>query len=382
MAFIAVVMPLTIIVIQRSNVHDAGGAPESLIVSVDVLLMVTALTGVYGCLLLRAGLGGGWPRFRDALIVLFPPAAVWVLTLWLPGAAATGAFPLWMAMNILLPLLDRTGRRVGLLLAAALYAVHWWLGAQFTGVNDGSPFLVSLMIFAAMCPLLFMLSIWWWDIMVQLDVARRDAAQLAVARERLRFASDLHDIQGHHLQVIALKAELAERLLDRDPQAARENIHEVRILARTALEETRSIVRDLRVVSLVDELANARDVLEASGARTTVRTVDVAEPAVRTLLGLAVREAATNILRHSTATAVTITLVRRAGELVLRVENDGALGAGGTGPASGTGLDGLHRRFAASGGTVTGGHDDGRFVLEARLPAAAVTMPANHQEDR
>jgi two-component system sensor histidine kinase DesK len=206
MAFFSLFLPLTFLAVQRSLVRSAGGAPDALVTAVDVAFVAAALTSAYGCYLLRTGLGSGGPKLRDAVIVLGPPALAWVLTLWPPGAAMTGAFPLWMAMNILLPLLDRTGRRVGLLLAAALYAVHWWLGAQFTGVNDGSPFLVSLMIFAAMCPLLFMLSIWWWDIMVQLDVARRDAAQLAVARERLRFASDLHDIQGHHLQVIALKA--------------------------------------------------------------------------------------------------------------------------------------------------------------------------------
>jgi two-component system sensor histidine kinase DesK len=348
---------------------------------VDVGFVAAALTSAYGCHLLRTGLGSGGPKLRDAVIVLGPPALAWVLTLWLPGAAMTGAFPLWMAMNIVLPVRGRTGRRLALAVGVVLYAVHWWLGVQLHGGQD-NPYLVSLLIFAVLCPLLFLLSTWWWDVVVKLDGARRDAAQLAVARERLRFASDLHDIQGHHLQVIALKAELAERLLDRDRQAARENIHAVRTLARTALEETRSLVRALREVSFEEELANARDVLEASGAGTTVRTVPVTDPSARTLLGLAVREAATNILRHSTATSVTIALARRAGDLVLRVENDGAVGREDDGPASGTGLAGLHRRFAAAGGAVTGGYDDGRFILEARLPAAVVTTLTEGREDR
>ncbi|MFB9072003.1 sensor histidine kinase [Citricoccus parietis] len=227
--------------------------------------------------------------------------------------------------------------------------------------------------------------------MVELDVARRDAAQLAVARERLRFASDLHDIQGHHLQVIALKAELAERLMGAgQPDAAAANIHEVRTIARTALEETRSLVRNLREVSLEEEIANAKDVLEASGATVTIRGVLVEDPAVRTLLGLAVREGATNILRHVAATKVSITLESIDDGLRLAMVNDGveapaghdgsdvndeagapgghgARGVGG--PASGTGLSGLNRRFASSGGSVTGRYDDGAFVLEARLPA-------------
>lgn len=254
--------------------------------------------------------------------------------------------------------------------------------------------------------------------MVQLDAARRDAGQLAVARERLRFASDLHDIQGHHLQVIALKAELAERLLDRsrpsgevadsgsaagpDPghalTAARENVHEIRSLARTALEETRSLVRDLRAVSFEEELANAKDVLEAAGADTSLRLgTIVEEPAARALLGLAIREAATNILRHSTASHVVVTLKRVAGAYALVIENDGAASsrtgeglseparpdpdaADGSGP--GTGLAGLDRRFEAHGGTVTGTLDGDRFTLAAHLPfaAGAVAVPGAHTE--
>src|SRR5690606_17627844 len=171
----------------------------------------------------------------------------------------------------------------------------------------------------------FLLSAWWWDVVVRLDGARRDAGQLAVARERRRFASDLHDIQGHHLQVIALKAELAERLPDRDPVTAREHGHEERRLARTALEETRAFVRDLRQASLEEELANAQDVLRAAGAATSLRAVEVEDAAARTLFGLAVREAATNVLRHSEAATVTITLEHRAEETVLTVRNDGAV---------------------------------------------------------
>jgi two-component system sensor histidine kinase DesK len=244
----------------------------------------------------------------------------------------------------------------------------------------------ALVFFIVFVPVVFLFSVWWWNIVVQLDVARRDAAQLAVARERLRFASDLHDIQGHHLQVIALKAELAERLMGAgQPDAAAANIHEVRTIARTALEETRSLVRNLREVSLEEEIANAKDVLEASGATVAMRGVLVEDLAVRTLLGLAVREGATNILRHATsATKVSITLEDTDGGLRLAMVNDGVErpvgggaeapggpGAPGVGePASGTGLCGLNRRFASSGGAVTGRYDDGAFVLEARLPAA------------
>src|SRR5690606_35384605 len=128
-------------------------------------------------------------------------------------------------------------------------------------------------------------------------------------RERLRFAADLHDIQGHHLQVIALKSELAERLLDTNPDAAREHIHETRTIARQALEETRSLVYGYRDVALADELENAREVLAAAGARCELDIGVLPDDAeARRTLALVVREATTNILRHSAATKAWIRL--------------------------------------------------------------------------
>ncbi|MFC3276308.1 GNAT family N-acetyltransferase, partial [Agromyces mediolanus] len=121
-------------------------------------------------------------------------------------------------------------------------------------------------------------------------------------QERLRFASDLHDIQGHHLQVISLKSELAERLLERDPERARALVHEVRLIAKEALEETRSLVAGYRQVAFDEELENAREVLAASGAVCTLRLGPVPSGhEVQRALGSVVREATTNILRHSEA---------------------------------------------------------------------------------
>lgn len=372
---------------------EAGGRSSWVVVTAAVLTALSGLTQAICSWLVRRGMGTGWPRPWATVLLLAPPLVVWVLTLWLPGGAVPGGAPLWIAANILGVLVRGMARRLVLAVGLGLLAVHWWAGAQLTGVavptEAAAEQLPPLVFFILFVPMVFLFSAWWWNIVVQMDAARRDAAQLAVARERLRFASDLHDIQGHHLQVIALKAELAERLLGAGQlEAAGANIHEVRTLARTALEETRSLVRDLREISLEEEIANARDVLEASGATVRLRGIHVQDPAARTLLGLAVREGATNILRHAPeATEVSIELA--AGDAAgdagpgggqrLVITNDGVEGPepdeagagapGATGPASGTGLSGLNRRFAASGGTVTGGHDAGTFVLEAWLPA-------------
>lgn len=377
---------------QLALLHlEAGGRFSWVMVTAVVLTALSGLTQSLCTWLVRHGMGAGWPHPWATVLLLAPPVVVWALTLWLPGGAAPGGVPLWISSNILAILVRGMTRRLVLTAGLGLLAVHWWAGAQLTGVvvptEAAAEQLPPLVFFVLFVPVVFLFSAWWWNIVVQMDAARRDAAQLAVARERLRFASDLHDIQGHHLQVIALKAELAERLLGAGkPDEAGANIHEVRTLARTALEETRSLVRDLREISLEEEIANARDVLEASGATVRLIAIHVQDPAARTLLGLAVREGATNILRHApAATEVSIVLeatghgASAAGGQRLVMTNDGAedpeaaeSAAGApeaTGPASGTGLSGLNRRFAASGGTVTGGHDDGTFVLEAWLPA-------------
>ncbi|GAA1129730.1 hypothetical protein GCM10009670_23010 [Citricoccus alkalitolerans] len=389
MAFIAVAMLLFFHL-------EAGGRHGWLVVVSALLIAISGLTQSICSWLIRNGMGAGWPRPWATALLLGPAGLAWVLTLWLPGGAVPGGISLWIAANILAILVRGVTRRVVIGAGLALIAAHWWAGQLITGVavpsEEAAQQMPSLVFFTVFVPVVFLFSAWWWNIVVQLDVARRDAAQLAVARERLRFASDLHDIQGHHLQVIALKAELAERLMGAgQPDAAAENIHEVRTIARTALEDTRSLVRNLREVSLEEEIANAKDVLEASGATVSIRGVHVEDPAVRTLLGLAVREGATNILRHAaTATKVSIILEDADGVLRLAMVNDGVErltgevggdsheGAGlpgvpGThgagGPASGTGLSGLNRRFASSGGSVTGRYGDGSFILEARLPA-------------
>lgn len=221
--------------------------------------------------------------------------------------------------------------------------------------------------------------------MLRLEEARRQAGDLAVTRERLRFAADLHDVQGHHLQVIALKAELAERLLARGrAEEAGRALAEVRGIAADALGETRALVRDLRAVSLADELANAADVLAAAGADVQVRVDPAAETipgAAGRALGLAVREATTNVLRHARPHRVDVVLEPDGAHAVrLTVRNDGVPAPGDVGPeggATGTGLVALADRAAALGGRAETVHEGGRFTLTVTVPREAA-----REEDR
>lgn len=227
-----------------------------------------------------------------------------------------------------------------------------------------------------------------WQVAARLDDARRLAGQLAVADERLRFAADLHDIQGHHLQVIALKSELAARLAEADPDRAAEQMREVQQLAGDALRETRALVQGYRRTTLDAEIANASKVLSAAGVAVRADVdADLAASlpqAPRSLLGLVVREATTNLLRHSRATRAAFVLVPDGAGARLTIDNDGArggagqddgagrttgtAGAAGTGGAGdGTGLVSLAERLHTVGGHLTWADDGDRFVVTATV---------------
>lgn len=208
------------------------------------------------------------------------------------------------------------------------------------------------------------------------EVARLAAAD-AVIEERLRFARDLHDLLGHSLSVIALKAELARRLLDDGGGRARAQaeVGDLEQIARRALDEVREAVSGYRARSLDGELEHAVAALEAAGVAVTTRNARPALPRdVDDLLAWVVREATTNILRHSQARRAEIAL--SAGDGVARLEmcNDGVIWGGG--PASsgdatggGSGLIGLRERVAAAGGQLTATSDAGRwFRVVAVVP--------------
>ncbi|MBB4967095.1 sensor histidine kinase [Saccharothrix violaceirubra] len=202
--------------------------------------------------------------------------------------------------------------------------------------------------------------LWFWDVVLRLEKARETERALAVAEERLRFAADLHDIQGHHLQAIALKAELAERLAGRDDEQARRHARDAADLARTALRETRDVVQGYRRASLGTEITNAVGVLRAAGIDAEV-TGDAAAvpPPLQPLFGALVREGTTNVLRHSRARRCRLEIVVVDGRVDVRLGNDGA-GAPGE---PGAGIAGLRERFAAVGGRIEVEADGEDFTL-------------------
>jgi len=196
--------------------------------------------------------------------------------------------------------------------------------------------------------------------------ARAELAEMAVAEERLRFARDLHDLLGHDLSLIALKAELARRLLPTRQDDAAAELEQIRDLTRTALTQVREAVGGYRQPTLPSELAGARVALEAAGIELRVDAPDEPlDPDVESVLAWAVREGATNAIRHSGARHAEITLRRG----VLEIADDGP-GAPPPDPG-GNGLTGLRERAQAVGGTVeAGAGPGGGFRLVVRVPPA------------
>jgi two-component system, NarL family, sensor histidine kinase DesK len=199
----------------------------------------------------------------------------------------------------------------------------------------------------------------------ELWAARDELARSAVAEERLRFARDLHDLLGHSLSLIALKSELAGRLAERDPARARAEMADVEATARQALAEVREAVSGYRQVTFAQALAEARSALSAAGIRLDVpgRPVPL-PPSVDTLLGWVVREATTNVLRHSDARSVTVVLAA-GDDAVLTVTDDGR----GSAAAPGVGLAGLAERVDAAGGRLAcESPEGGGYRVTATVP--------------
>lgn len=195
----------------------------------------------------------------------------------------------------------------------------------------------------------------------QLRDTQREMTRLAAVQERGRVARDIHDILGHSLTVITVKAELAGRLLDVDVERARTEIGEVETLARGALADVRTTVAGFRGVNVTAELAAARSALASAGIRPEFpSSTDAVPPGRRELAGWVVREGVTNVIRHSGA---SVCRVRLEPDLI-EVADDGGGEVVAVSALASTGLSGLRERVEAAGLKLTTGRSDlGGFEL-------------------
>lgn len=263
----------------------------------------------------------------------------------------------------------------GVILVEAALVALWF--AERARLEGAGSLTFALLVFGVALPASIALSLWSWDVVLELDRARATESRLAATQERLRLAGELHDLQGHHLQVIALQLELAERMLARDPDAAGEQIRLARASVDAARTGTRELAGRFRGVPLPDELANAADLLRAAGlaVRSDVAADAVLAPA--DLLGPVVRECTTNVLKHGGGRWAEVRLDRDGGFWRVVFANDpgptSSLGAG-------SGLAGISHRVGVAGGDLRTRREHDRFEVVVSVPAEAPAAAARREQ--
>src|SRR5215218_9226208 len=344
--------------------------PSALLTAVFVVVL--ALFGGALALVLRAAVSPGQsPRTRVRLIALL---VIVSLGLWLPSFAwaEAGSQPWASVAGFVIGASALAVPRAGVVVAVGLGVMVVNGAVVFDGAvaaNLGIALGSGVVVWLTGLVLVWLLGLLW-----AAEAGRDAEAGLVIAQERLRVSRELHDVLGHRLGIIALKAELAADLAATDPARAAAESGEIREIAAATLAEARQAVHGETIADLATQIASAELVLSSAGIETTI---DVDSPqrsaSASRVLASVVREAVTNILRHSDARKVSITFdgTERCSTLV--IVNDGTRRQkGGTvpdGAQSRTGLAALAARCAAAGGRlVSGPTNDGRFEVRAELP--------------
>lgn len=291
-----------------------------------------------------AALGVLWLRFDGSLMIFFVYAA-----------GFTGAVGV-----------PKVGRRVLLAIVAVVGLSAWWVQL---------PWLLTLLC-VCLCGIIGATNIYYSEIARRGEDLRRsqeEVERLATMAERERISRDLHDLLGHTLSLITVKAELARKLSERDDPRAATEIADVERISRQALRQVREAVEGFRQAGLVGELSRAQI---ACDARNIILERQVAPVSLQTrqeaALAMVLREAMTNVMRHSQASRCEITLGIEDASVILTVKDDGLGDRTSKGLVSeadtGHGLIGMEERLAALGGTL---HCDGSegWRLEARMPS-------------
>jgi two-component system sensor histidine kinase DesK len=194
----------------------------------------------------------------------------------------------------------------------------------------------------------------------RLRMAQEEVERLAKLAERERIARDLHDLLGHTLSVVVLKSELARKMMARDPARAAQEIAEIERISRQGLADVREAITGYRSSGLTAEIEHVRETLTAAGIDTTIeaRALKLA-PAQETALSLALREAATNVIRHAAATRCHIKFYAQDGSALMEVQDDGR----GSDAPFGHGLTGMRERIQSLGGVLMKETEHGTRLL-------------------
>ncbi|WP_181313063.1 sensor histidine kinase [Nocardioides campestrisoli] len=330
---------------------------------VAVAALAALLPGLSGAWLmhetvLRYPAGEAPPRQPVVLLVVLTfPVVAWVLSL--PAEQAVG--PALVVVGTL-------GFAFGGVRDRRVQAVVLLAGALVVAAAAGSAAMALYGVFlAGFFAFTVQSSLWLLGVVTELDRARRTQADLAVAEERLRFSRDVHDVMGRHLATIAVQAELAATLAERGDERAAPLVRQVRSTAHEAMREARELARGYRPLDLGQELQGAVSLLRSAGIEAHADLDGLPERWHAPVARL-VREAVTNVLRHSEAGRVTITYTGGTVE----VRNDGVDVSRAT-AGDGSGLRSLAADAAELGAGWEHGADGDEFVVRLRLAEVEAT---------
>jgi two-component system, NarL family, sensor histidine kinase DesK len=329
----------------------------------EVIVQVALIVVIAGSAVVAGATGG--PPWRS----LVPYVALATLAAATVAGAALGNVQ-WLSTWILLAnaLAAVLSRRwlvaaIPLTVLASMWAAWYVDPHEWSRVwSEGIVVLLAGLASAAFAALL--------DTVTELRRTRRELARVAVAEERERFSRDLHDLLGHTLSVMVVKAEAVRRLAERDPEAAAAHAADIEQIGRHALVDVRQAVDAMRAPTLSEELDGAVLALDAAGIAVSLdRSGVLTTDRVDEVLAWVVREGTTNVLRHSGASSCRIEMTELAEGVALVICDDG-VGAPRTPTARPGGLVGLRDRVVAAGGELSWEPVEDGFRLAATIPGS------------
>lgn len=202
----------------------------------------------------------------------------------------------------------------------------------------------------------------------QLDEANEQIKALIKREERVRIARDLHDTLGHTLSLITLQSQLVQRLAEKDPDRAKAEAKEIEMTSRSALRQVRELVSSMRAITVAEELANMKRIMNAAGMHFTVKgEEDFSDIPLlqQNILGMCLKEAGTNVVKHSKAKNCTVQIERSRGKFTIQVHDDG-VGFEHQG-ISGNGLNGMRERLSLIDGKLNM-HSNGGTTVMMQVP--------------
>ncbi|MCU5328664.1 sensor histidine kinase [Bacillus wiedmannii] len=208
----------------------------------------------------------------------------------------------------------------------------------------------------------------------QLNEANEQIKDLVKREERQRIARDLHDTLGHTLSLITLKSQLVEKLIVKNPERASAEAKEITQTSRTALKQLRELISDMRMITVEEELEQIKAILQAATIELEIKQETSASslsPIEQNILGMCLREAVTNVVKHSKATLCTVSVLESQGELILTVEDNGVGLADQN--HDGNGIRGMKERIALIDGFVELGTINPGTLLIVKVPVVIRT---------